>query len=483
MKQNVLFKLFLIAALMHCNASMAQRDLVTPDMERCQILKGDTLIFRYKNLAESGEARVEYQNSYRSEDNDFTNLQNYVEGYMSPRYHWSPKGKKKHGGYVYHGDYTDAWDGFSKSSVKTNLKDIHSKPLVVIGTASRPLETSAGQYYAQEIILFNTAFIDTILYRWRTHCLNFEYSTKKCKEGICEYVYRPNTIYIPKHERMLRKKLLGKTFYIQLDENDKPDTSDKWVFDGENKPRKFRECTITDCKIWYEARYWEFSYLSPRMPRIEITYTDNAGNTTKYDNEYGKSKKTYSKADIDSLENKWTEEKRKAGAWVFKLKSVEKPQSQNVKKGKMDESGGYSDNIMTIVWSGNSKRLDFGIVNNTKSDIKIIWDDALMINPTGGTERVLHKNTIPAMLGTHQLPSTVIPGANLTDFFLTEYYDEGNRFRSDGTRWGVDYEGQTIKTLFPIELNGVKYRYTFTFELIWEWTYPGLHEDDEKPKK
>ena len=150
MKQKVLFKLFLLVALLYCNATMAQRDLVTPDLESCQILKGDTLVFQYKNLTTSGEAKAEYRNSYRIEENDFSNLQSYIEGYMSPRYHWSPKGKKKHGGYVYHGDYTDAWDGFTKSSVKTNLMDIHNKTLVVIGTASRPLETGAGNYYAED---------------------------------------------------------------------------------------------------------------------------------------------------------------------------------------------------------------------------------------------------------------------------------------------------------------------------------------------
>ena len=61
---------------------------------------------------------------------------------------------------------------------------------------------------------------------------------------------------------------------------------------------------------------------------------------------------------------------------------------------------------------------------------------------------------------------------------MTEYYDEGNRFRSDGTRFGCDYEGQTIKAIFPIEVNGIKYKYTFTFEVEWEWTFPELHTDE-----
>ena len=273
---------------------------------------------------------------------------------------------------------------------------------------------------------------------------------------------------------MLKGKLIGSKFFFLLSKNDNEYETDRIVISEHGTPIRYREYTITNCTIYYEGECWiPVKY----TPHIIITYQDNNGNSFSYD-DYNerKSKSVYTKETIDAYEVKWRELRKEKGHYDFILTKVDKPKSQNVRKGTLTMKNIYEDNIISIKWYEDIMRFNFNLKNMTSNTMKIIWDEALIINFDGFTERVLHKGADLEALQKSQQPSIIPSLAQIADFFWSERYYGGRRLIAGyggGNNGGIN-DGKQMRLILPVQVGRTTYTYSFTLTLKWIWDYPEL---------
>ncbi len=454
MKIKVLSKWLLLALFVSvgfvCNA---QKQLIPTDIKKFDLQIGDTILFRFAN---PGANIQPYYYGYKT---DYSNLAYYLEGYMCNRYHSVKRKRDVYGGYVYHADYSNG--GYL--SFGTPLADIHNKELIVVGITSRNNRLSSYDYNVyQEVSLRNTAFNDTLIFR----CV--EYNSKTTK---------PIQVFVPKLDRVLKNKLIGSKFYFLLSKDDAGYNTDRIVISEYGTSMRYREYTVTNSTIYYEGQYW---IPKKATPHIIITYQDNNGNSFAYDDYTGssKSKPIYTKEEVDASEIEWREIRKEKGHYDFSLTKVDKPKSQNVRKGTLTKNDIYEDNIISIKWHEESMLFNFNLKNITSNTMKVIWDEALIVNFDGFTERVLHKGADLEALQKSQQPAIIPSQAQIADFFWSEKYFGGRRLIAGyggGNNGGIN-EGKQMKLILPVQVGSVTYTYTFTFTLKWVWDYPELRE-------
>ncbi len=448
-----MYKKVLVFAIICCIGIIcnAQKQLIPTDIKKNELQIGDTILFRFANPGAS--IKPYYYGSYNA---DYSDLAYYLEGYMSNRYHSVKRKRDIHGGYVYHADY-------SNLSFETPLADIHNKELVAVAITSRNNKLSRYDYNLyHEVSLRNTAFNDTLIFR----CV--EYNSKTTK---------PSQVFVPKIERMLKNKLVGSKFYFLLSKDDAGYTTDRIVLSEFGTAMRYREYTITNCTVYYEGQYW---IPKKATPHIIITYQDDNGNSFTYDDYTGssKSKPIYTKEEVDANEIEWREIRKERGHYNFSLTKVDKPRSQNVRKGTLTKNDTYEDNIISIKWYEESMLFNFNLKNKTSNTMKVIWDEALIVNFDGFTERILHKGADLEALQKSQQPAIIPSQAQIADFFWSEKYFGGRRLIAGyggGNNGGIN-EGKQMKLTLPVQVGSATYTYTFTFTLKWIWDYPELRE-------
>lgn len=128
----------------------------------------------------------------------------------------------------------------------------------------------------------------------------------------------------------------------------------------------------------------------------------------------------------------------------------------------------YTCDDFHIVWDISPTRLNFDILNASGSSIRIVWQDVTMVDFNDYVYRVYHEYMRYADKQAFT-PDMVIPdGARYKDFLLP--------FRQ--AVWtGSDYKelplvaphearvGNTMKVVIPMEVDGRRMEYAFTFEI------------------
>lgn len=460
MKIKVLSKWLLLALFVSvgfvCNA---QKRLIPTEVKKYSLQVGDTIIFKFQY------PEVSIQPKYYGYKTDYSNLEYYLEGYMSNRYQSVKRKKDNYGGYVYHGDYSDG--GYL--SFRTPLADIDSKELIVLSTDRfRNNLTSYDYDTYHEVRLRNTAFNDTLIFR----CVEYDSKTTK-----------PTTILVPKLERILKKHLVGTKFYCLISNGGEERETDRIVLSEYGTAMRYREYMITNCTIYYEGKYWipNNGLSGVATPHIIIWYQDKDGNDYVFD-DYKTSDNnsflTYSKEKLDAMEIEWREKRKNVGYYYFALTKVDKPQSQNVRKGKITDNNIYEDNIISIKWTEERQIFNFMLKNLTGNSMKIIWDEALIVNFDGFTERVLHKGADMDALKQAQQPAIIPSLAQIQDYFWSERYYGGKRlvYGYGGGNYNENTDGKQMRLILPVQVGSAKYTYTFTFTIKWKWSYPELRE-------
>ena len=130
-----------------CNA---QENLIPSEVKGYELQIGDTIIFKYATPEVSIKP---HYFGWVLNSTDYSNLDHYLEGYMSNHYQTAKKKRDTYGGYVYHADY-------SQGNSQTPLADIDGKTLIVLGT-SRFSNTQSG--YAPDSNL-KTRLLMTLLF-------------------------------------------------------------------------------------------------------------------------------------------------------------------------------------------------------------------------------------------------------------------------------------------------------------------------------
>lgn len=138
----------------------------------------------------------------------------------------------------------------------------------------------------------------------------------------------------------------------------------------------------------------------------------------------------------------------------------------------------YIDDVIAINWSYIYKaKLNFKLKNNTKSTIRIIWDDVAYVNASGSTDRVMHAGVKYTNRNESQPASSIPSGSFIEDVIIPTSvvaynaysgWTEGNLFgvsenRAEAKRQLENTYGKAVKVLLPIEINGTIIDYEFSF--------------------
>lgn len=175
----------------------------------------------------------------------------------------------------------------------------------------------------------------------------------------------------------------------------------------------------------------------------------------------------------------------KSGKYIALLSSVEKPSNSEIRYCETEVTSTddmlskfvYTDNILSVIIFASPSQFNFEITNLSDNTLKIIWDEAVIIDFDGMTSRVMHKGTKYSTRNDSQPPSTIIKGAKLEDIAApTEkvYYDEYLNCWRNGYMFPGQYHltGKQISLMLPIQIKDVVNEYIFVFDLQFVNNHP-----------
>lgn len=141
----------------------------------------------------------------------------------------------------------------------------------------------------------------------------------------------------------------------------------------------------------------------------------------------------------------------------------------------------YADSLMSIAWVPGNTQIAFVLENKTDHSLKVLWDEAAFLSPSGSSSRLMHEG-IRYMEREASMPASIVPRrGRLVDFVVPTdnvYYVSGryggwrtSPLMSPGSPSRGTIEeaqtnvGQRFSVLLPIEVQGETNEYMFTFEV------------------
>lgn len=250
--------LLLVAGLFLPGRGVAQvKNTLVPDSFRSfELGKGDTIIFRYSRLVRDAFVNPVTVYEYRSRRGD---LNSFYEGFLW--YH--PRGTESRPYWVYHSDFPDTREGTSV----TAISDI---PMLLIDILKA--DKRVGNPF--DILLLNTRYGDTVRFR---------------KYRNSDIVGMPDTVYVPRLERLLKDRMRGGRYYVQVDSASYRE-GDEIVILPSGAKQYYRSVRVVDCSAKYALKdmwvpnfgniaTWTGSYhAEPSEPVIHIILEDADGN-------------------------------------------------------------------------------------------------------------------------------------------------------------------------------------------------------------
>lgn len=454
--------LFIIVCISASHSGYAQKGLIGPDEDfaKHKISIGDTVVFSFIKPIHIVPLRIT--------ENNPNDISSYLGGYLTTNPSYVNEKRKKNPIYTYKGT---AQANYTPSSAVSN------KEMVVLKTELKEL----SDFYLDcciEWTLWNLVDNDTIILRQPTAL------SKKDDVRLFD------TISVVGINKKLKDRFIGRKFYgivykddtLQFDKTIAKAT--KIIGEWMMLKNYYREYTIVDCR----NTYWAVD----GIPTINIYYRDNFGHNYEYrrmgnvsDEHTGR---WFSVEELDSIQNTTNkiadslqkvemEKKRESGTYHFEITKVDKPKNQNVKKGTLTKNNIYEDNIISVKWDVQEAKFLFNLKNMTSNTMKVLWDEALIVNFEGFTERVLHKGADLEALQKAQQPAIIPSLAQLADFYCSERYLSDSRLRYGYGRndKGVQ-DGESMRLILPVQVGNTTYTYSFTFTLKWEWSHPELRK-------
>lgn len=188
----------------------------------------------------------------------------------------------------------------------------------------------------------------------------------------------------------------------------------------------------------------------------------------------------------------------------FLLSCVERPEKASQSYGppkietlsaKLDYQYVFEDELVRVRWAFRSNQMAFSLENKAGHSIQIPWDEAVFVDESGRSHRVMHASVKFADREKPQPPSVVAPKQRLEDIVApTDYVRWVEETRSAAGRWEeksllpdfdlhsstlkgeyatfADFEtaakskvGKTIQILLPLKIADVVNNYIFTFQI------------------
>ncbi len=137
----------------------------------------------------------------------------------------------------------------------------------------------------------------------------------------------------------------------------------------------------------------------------------------------------------------------------------------------------FEDSLVSVLWVPTTTRVYFLLTNKADHSIKIIWDEAAFLMPSGESRRVVHSGVKYTDANSPQPPSVVPRGGKLDDFVVTSdqcYYISGRYGgwneapflpSSPDLPTVQTLKGKTFSVLLPLQIEGVTNEYQFTFSI------------------
>ena len=459
---NYLKTFALSAMLIIAHWCSAQTNLIGKAITERKICVGDTIFIRFNEEVQITPLRTSEFKIYKNTPDD---LNSYIGGYLSKTPVYSNEKRKKNPVYAYKGTYQSNY---------TSSSTIANNNMIVLEIKEKELGSKMPGR-CNDFTLLNSSNGDTIILR----------------KPFIDKIHLFDSICIENVSRELQNQFVGKKFFGCVYNNDTIQYNRKMTgayqaFNGWRfNTNYYREYTITDCRCittWLE--YSSF---------IIINYKDSFGNMYEYthypNSAYNKGVIWHTEKELDSIQDhtlflmdsiqKAEQQKQlMSGSYHFELTKVEKPKSQNVKKGKLTDNNVYEDNLISIQWHEDRMQFYFNLKNMTSNTMKLIWDDALIVNFDGFTERVLHKGADIEALQKPQQPAIIPSLAQLADYYCSECYYGGKRLLSGygGNNNNGINDGKEMRLFVPVQVGTTTYTYSFTFTLKWKYSHPELRE-------
>lgn len=174
----------------------------------------------------------------------------------------------------------------------------------------------------------------------------------------------------------------------------------------------------------------------------------------------------------------------KSGAYTSTLVKVEKPENSSERYGEIktiEEKDvtqySFEDELIDITICGGFSQFNFKLKNKSQSSIKIVWDDAVFVDYSGSTSKVMHSGIKYSQREASQPASTIIRGASLEDTIVPT---SNVRYSDDLKMWVTDSlypenvtsEVKQIRLMLPIQIKDVVNEYVFIFDVSYGYLHP-----------
>ncbi len=161
------------------------------------------------------------------------------------------------------------------------------------------------------------------------------------------------------------------------------------------------------------------------------------------------------------------------------LVQVEKPENSDIRYGEtiaINDSSvtkyRYTDNVIDIIIFAENKYFSFNLKNNSKSSIKVVWDEAAFIDHNGETSKVMHNGIKYSERESSQPASVIIKGAKLDDVAIpTKCVSYSNSLKEWTTDPMLIKEGE-VKLMIPIQIKETVNEYVFAFNVKRKYKHP-----------
>lgn len=174
-----------------------------------------------------------------------------------------------------------------------------------------------------------------------------------------------------------------------------------------------------------------------------------------------------------------------SGRYIAKLTSVEKPSNPEIRYGEKSLSSQdngvskflYEDNVISILIFATPSQFSFELKNVSDNTLKIIWDEAVIVDVEGSSNKVMHKGIKYSARNESQPASTIIKGSSLDDLAAPTdkvYYSEYLKEWMNGSMFPSEPEltNKKLTLMLPIQIKDVINEYIFVFDLEYVKNHP-----------
>jgi hypothetical protein len=140
---------------------------------------------------------------------------------------------------------------------------------------------------------------------------------------------------------------------------------------------------------------------------------------------------------------------RKTVIYDINLREVERPADAKQRYGepkiiRLEEEGksdySFEDQMIKIAWLPTASQFSFNLTNKTSRSLKIVWDEAVFVDQTGNSKKIMHNGVKYIDKNSSQPSSVVVRGATISEMIIPT---DNVHFTSG------QYGGWTVKPIFP----------------------------------